>query len=323
MFRSVPVACGSYLPAKIITNDDMAKIVETSDEWIVQRTGIKKRHFAEDGEYTSDLATQAAKQALQNAGLKASDIDLIVLATATPDETFPATATIVQRKLGMKGGFALDVGAVCAGFLAALNVADNFIKAGQVKKALVIGAETFSRILDMSDRKTCVLFGDGAGAVILSAEEQTNDPTASGVMGVHLNSDGNLHDILYTDGGPSSTCTAGVVKMEGQEVFRNAVTKLASSAASTLKKHNIEKEQIDWLVPHQANIRIIDGLAKKFAIPSEKVVRTVQDHANTSAASIPLALSALSESGKLKKGDLILHDAIGAGMAWGSALVRW
>lgn len=324
MKRSIIIGCGGYLPKNVITNDDLSKMVETSDDWIFQRTGIKKRHFADKGEVTSDLGVEAARNALKTAELTPESIDLLVLATATPDETFPSTATIIQRKLGMKRGLAFDVSAVCAGYLTALNVADTFLKTGQATTALVIGSETFSRILDMGDRRTCVLFGDGAGAVILRSERfQPENASQSGILGISLQSDGNFHDILYVDGGPSSTGQAGVVRMIGQEVFRHAVTKLAESAESILKTYNTSKEEIDWLIPHQANIRIIEGLAKRFNVPWEKVIHTVSEHANTSAASIPLALSKAYEDHKLKKGDLILHDAIGSGLVWGSALVRW
>lgn len=323
MYKSVVVGCGGYLPKNSITNDDLSKFVDTNHEWIFQRTGIEKRHFAAEGEMTSDLATQAAFHALQSSGLSANDLDLIVLATATPDETFPSTATIVQRKIGMQGGFAFDVAAVCAGFITALNVADNFIKTGQVKTAMVIGAETLSKILDMKDRSTCVLFGDGAGAIILQAEKETGDKNQRGVVGVSLNSDGNLHDLLYVSGGPSSNQTTGFIKMMGKEVYSHAVIKLAESAEETLAKFKIPKEEINWFIPHQANIRIIKGLAKRLDVSWEKVIHTVGQHANTSAASIPLAINEANQAGKLKKGDLLLHDAIGGGLIWGSAIVRW
>lgn len=323
MYKSIIVGCGGYLPQKSVSNDDLSQFVDTSHEWIFQRTGIEKRHFVADGEMTSDLAAQAAQNALQSSGLSPEDIDLIVLATATPDETFPSTATIVQRKIGMKCGFAFDVAAVCAGFITALNVADNYIKTGQVKTALVIGAETLSKIIDMNDRTTCVLFGDGAGAVILQAELDTGAKDQRGIIGISIRSDGSLHDLLYVNGGPSSNQSVGFIKMLGKEVYSHAVTKLAMSAEETLLKFRILKEDINWFIPHQANIRIIQGLAKRLDVPWEKVIHTVGKHANTSAASIPLAINEANQEGKLKKGDLILHDAIGGGLIWGSAVVRW
>lgn len=323
MNHSVISGVGGYLPRKIVTNDDLAKIVDTSHEWIVQRTGIHKRHFAEGGEMTSDLAVEAAKRALLGAGVSPSQVDVVIVATVTPDMTFPSTATIVQKKLGMITGYAFDVAAACTGYLTALNLGDNFIKTGQAKRVLIIGAETFSRILDMQDRRTCVLFGDGAGAILLTSESGPSHKDQRGVIGVSLNSDGAFQDILYVDGGPSSSDKVGVIRMTGKEVYRHAVTKLASSAEHILNKFEISKDQIDWLVPHQANIRIIEGLAKRFQVPWQKVICTVDHHANTSAASIPLALSEAYKAGKLKKGDLILHDAIGGGLVWGSALVRW
>lgn len=323
IIRSVAVGCGSYLPEKVVTNEELAKTVDTSDEWIVERTGIKRRHIAADDELTSDLALHAAREALKDAGLEGKDIDLIVLATSTPDYTFPATATTVQAAIGMTGGFAFDVQAVCSGFVYAMAVADNFIKAGQVKRALVIGAETFSRILDWQDRTTCVLFGDGAGAIILEAQEGEGDLTDRGVISAHLHSDGRFQDCLYVDGGPSATQTTGHLRMKGREVFKHAVNNLASVVVETLEANNLEPTDIDWVVPHQANKRILDGTAKKFKIPPERVIVTVDEHANTSAASIPLALCVAVKDGRIQKGHLLLMEAMGGGFTWGAVLMRW
>ncbi|MZR31032.1 beta-ketoacyl-ACP synthase III [Sneathiella litorea] len=323
MRRSAITATGSYLPKRILTNAELAKIVDTSDEWIVARSGIKQRHIAADDELTSDLATHAAKAALDMAGLKPDDIDLIVLATATPDETFPATATVVQKKLGMTQGFAFDIQAVCTGFLYALATADNFVKSGQVNRALVIGAETFSRILDWEDRTTCVLFADGAGAIILEAEEGEGTSDDRGILTSHLHSDGGKHDLLYVDGGPSSTQTTGYLRMEGREVFRHAVNNLASVVHEAMEATGLTTDDIDWLVPHQANKRIIDGTGRKLKLDPEKVVLTVDKHGNTSAASVPLALDEAVRDGRIKRGQLLLLEAMGGGFTWGSALVRW
>ncbi|MFN4310904.1 MAG: beta-ketoacyl-ACP synthase III [Ferrovibrio sp.] len=323
MIRSVIVGCGSYLPERILTNADLARMVDTSDEWIVERTGIRQRHIAADNEKTSDLAIKAAQAALQSANLTAGDIDLIVLATATPDETFPATACRVQAELGMTRGFAFDVQAVCSGFIYALATADNFIKAGQARTALVIGAETFSRILDWTDRTTCVLFADGAGALVLRAEEGKGDTDDRGVLTTHLHSDGRHHDLLYVDGGPSSTQTTGYLRMLGKEVFRHAVVNLADVVKETLAAVDMKPEQIDWLVPHQANKRIIDGTARKLGMSIDRVVLTVDHHGNTSAASVPLALAEAVADGRIKRGDVLLLEAMGGGFTWGSALVRW
>ena len=323
MIRSVVQGCGSYLPERVVTNADLAKKMDTSDEWIQQRTGIRQRHIAADGEMTSHLALKASQRALEHAGLKASDLDLIVLATATPDETFPATATRVQAALGMTKGAAFDVQAVCAGFVYGLSVADSMIKNGLASTALVIGAETFSRILDWDDRGTCVLFGDGAGAVVLRAEEGTGTSADRGVLANALHSDGRQHDILYVDGGPSSTRTTGFLRMEGKEVFKHAVVNMATVVGEVLAKAGFETKDIDWLVPHQANKRIIDGTGRKLGLPPERVVITVDRHANTSAASIPLALDAAVKDGRIKKGDLLLLEGIGGGLAWGASLVRW
>jgi 3-oxoacyl-[acyl-carrier-protein] synthase-3 len=323
MIRSVVQGCGAYLPERIVTNAELAKQVETSDEWIQQRTGIKQRHIAADGEFTSHLALKASQQALDRAGLKASDLDLIVLATATPDETFPATATKVQAELGMVGGAAFDLQAVCAGFIYAVSVADSMIKNGVASTALVIGAETFSRILDWNDRGTCVLFGDGAGAIVLRGEEGKGTTGDRGVLANALHSDGRHHDILYVDGGPSSTRTTGLLRMEGKEVFKHAVVNMAQVVGEILGKVGLTAADIDWLVPHQANKRIIDGTGRKLGLPSERVVITVDKHANTSAASIPLALEVAVSDGRIKKNDLVLMEGIGGGLAWGATLVRW
>lgn len=323
MIRSVVQGCGSYLPEQVVTNADLAKKMDTSDEWIQQRTGIRQRHIAADGELTSHLAIKASERALAHAGLKASDLDLIVLATATPDETFPATATRVQAELGMTRGAAFDVQAVCAGFVYGLSVADSLIKNGLASTALVIGAETFSRILDWNDRGTCVLFGDGAGAVVVRAEEGKGTTADRGVLANALHSDGRQHDILYVDGGPSSTRTTGFLRMEGKEVFKHAVVNMAAVVGEVLAKAGFETKDIDWLVPHQANKRIIDSTGRKLGLPPERVVVTVDRHANTSAASIPLALDAAVKDGRIKKNDLLLLEGIGGGLAWGASLVRW
>ncbi|MFO1188686.1 MAG: beta-ketoacyl-ACP synthase III [Alphaproteobacteria bacterium] len=321
--RSVVLGCGGYLPERVVTNDELAKSLDTSNEWIVERTGICERHIAADGEFTSHLATKAAERALAAAGLGAGDVDMIVLATATPDETFPATATRVQAELGMTRGAAFDVQAVCSGFIYALAVADNFIKVGQAGTALVIGAETFSRILDWTDRGTCVLFGDGAGAIVMRGEQPQNAPRQRGVLSTHLHSDGRHHDLLYVDGGPSTTRTVGHLRMTGREVFRHAVTKLSAVVREALDANGIAPEDIDWLVPHQANKRILEGTARHLNISPDKVISTVERHANTSAASIPLALAESVDKGLIKRDQLLLLEAIGGGFAWGSSLIRW
>ncbi|MBX3502888.1 MAG: ketoacyl-ACP synthase III [Alphaproteobacteria bacterium] len=323
MIRSIVESCGAYLPERVMTNDELARKVDTSDEWIVQRTGIRSRHIAAEGEFTSHLAIKAADQALSRASMKAADLDLIVLATATPDQTFPATATKVQSTLGMHRGAAFDVQAVCSGFIYALSVADNMIKGGMAGSALVIGAETFSRILDWNDRATCVLFGDGAGAVVLKAGEGTGTAADRGVLWSTVHSDGRYHDLLYVDGGPSTTGTAGFVRMQGREVFKHAVTNLAAVVGETMGKVGLQASDIDWLVPHQANKRIIDGTGKKLGLAADKVVVTVDHHANTSAASIPLALEAAVSDGRIKRDDLLLLEAMGGGLTWGASLVRW
>ena len=314
--------CGSYLPSRVVTNAELAKRVDTTDEWIRQRTGIRERRVADDNELTSDLGGNAAEEALAMARLSGADLDLIICATATPDETFPATATRIQERLGMRQGAAFDVQAVCAGFIYALAVADNFLRLGQARNALVIGAETFSRILDWEDRTTCVLFGDGAGAVVLQAAEG-NGAIESGVLSTHLYSDGRHHDALYVDGGPSSTGTVGHVRMEGREVFRHAVVRMAEAVDAALAANGMTSGDIDWLVPHQANRRIIDAMARRLNLPEDRVVVTVDRHANTSAASIPLALCEAVGDQRIRSGDLILMEAMGGGFTWGSALVRW
>ncbi len=314
---------GHCLPERIVPNSYFESLVDTSDEWIRTRSGIERRHFAAEGQTTSDLAAAAAEAALKDAGLKPDDIDAIVVATSTADLTFPSCATMVQAKLGMTRGFAYDVQAVCAGFIFALTNANGLILSGQAERVLVIGAETFSRIMDWTDRGTCVLFGDGAGALVLEAGEGKGDVTDRGILASDLNSDGRYKDILYVDGGVSETQTTGHLRMQGKEVFRHAVEKLASTAKTSLGKLGLSGEDIDWIVPHQANLRIIKGTAHKLGVPMERVIVTVQDHGNTSAASIPLALSVGKAEGKIKQGELVVVEAIGGGLAWGSAVIRW
>jgi 3-oxoacyl-[acyl-carrier-protein] synthase-3 len=321
--RSVVVGCGSYLPEHVVTNKELATRVDTSDEWITQRTGIRLRHIAAEGEKTADLALAAARRALAAAGMPAGEIDLIVMATSTPDETFPATATRVQAALGMTGGAAFDIQAVCSGFIYALNVADNFIRVGQAKTALVIGAETFSRILDWTDRTTCVLFGDGAGAVVLRAGEGAGSYADRGILSSHLHSDGRQHDMLYVDGGPSSTGTVGHLRMAGREVFRHAVTNMAAVIGEALAANGLTAADIDWLVPHQANRRILDSTAQKLNLDPKKVVVTVDHHANTSAASIPLALCEAVADGRIQRGQIVVMEAMGGGFTWGATIARW
>ena len=321
--RSVVLGCGSYLPARILSNDELARSVETTDEWIVQRTGIRERHIAAAGEMTSDLALHAARAALANAHIEASSIDLIVLATSTPDQTFPATAVSVQAGLGITHGAAFDLQAVCSGFVYALSVTDALLRAGSYKRALVIGAETFSRILDWNDRTTCVLFGDGAGALVLEAQDQPGNQSDRGVLTTHLRSDGRHKAKLYVDGGPSSTQTVGHLRMEGREVFKHAVAMITDVIEDAFKATGYSAADIDWFVPHQANKRIIDGSAHKLGIAPEKVVITVDRHGNTSAASIPLALADAVADRRIKRGNLILLEAMGGGFTWGSALLRW
>jgi 3-oxoacyl-[acyl-carrier-protein] synthase-3 len=321
--RSVVLGCGSYLPQRILTNAELAAKVDTSDEWIVQRTGIRQRHIAAEGEFTSHLAIKAAQAALAAAGVDAQSIDLIVLATSTPDNTFPATAVAVQSALGINHGAAFDLQAVCSGFVFALATADNFLRSGAFKRALVIGAETFSRILDWNDRGTCVLFGDGAGAIVLDAQPQSGVKPDRGVLTTHLRSDGRHKSKLYVDGGPSSTQTVGHLRMEGREVFKHAVGMITDVIVDAFKASGITADDIDWFVPHQANKRIIDASAHKLHIAPQKVVLTVDRHGNTSAASIPLALTVAVADGRVKKGDLVLLEAMGGGFTWGSALLRW
>ncbi|MBR9865243.1 MAG: ketoacyl-ACP synthase III [Rhodobacteraceae bacterium] len=321
--RSVAIGIGHYLPERVVPNEEFAAKLDTSDEWIQSRSGIQRRHFAAEGELTSDLAVKAAEKALDYAGLSGSDIDAIVLATSTPDQTFPSTATKVQHRLGMNGGFAFDIQAVCAGFAFALANADALIVSGQAKRVLVIGAETFSRIMNWEDRTTCVLFGDGAGALILEAQAGTGESSDRGILATDLNSDGAYNDLLYVNGGVSSTQTTGHLVMEGREVFKHAVSKLAATANASLHKAGLSHEDVDWVVPHQANLRIIKSTASKLGVPMEKVVVTVQDHGNTSAASIPLALSVAVEKGMIEKNQLLVAEAIGGGLAWGSVVLRW
>ena len=321
MIRSVIRGSGSALPAKVVTNAELAQRVDTTDEWIVERTGIRQRYIAGEGETTSSLATEAARAALEDAGIDAKSIDLIVLATATPDNTFPATATKVQNALGCNGGIAFDVAAVCSGFLYALTTADSLIRTGTAKRALVIGAETFSRILDWEDRTTCVLFGDGAGAVVLEASEAEGSKRA-GLLGSRLHADGAQHDLLYVDGGPSTTQTVGHLRMRGREVFRHAVVNLAEVLGEVLEDSGVSVDEIVWVVPHQANKRILDATAKKLGIASEKVIVTVDQHANTSAASVPLAFDVARRDGRIKSGDLVMFEAMGGGFTWGACLAR-
>jgi len=320
--RAVVRGVGKYLPDRVVENSEFEKTLDTSDEWIRARTGIERRHFAAEGQTTSDLATRAARAALDDAGMQPDDMDAIILATSTADLTFPSAATMVQQALGMTRGFAFDVQAVCAGYIFALSTANAMIVSGQAKRVLVIGAETFSRILDFTDRSTCVLFGDGAGATILEAAEGDGSNADRGILAIDLNSDGTQRDLLYVDGGVS-TGKSGVVRMQGPELFKHAVVKLAETAKTCLARAQLAAEDIDWIVPHQANIRIIAGTAKKLGVPMEQVILTLQDQGNTSAASIPLALATGHAQGCFKPGDLLLLEAIGGGLAWGSVVLRW
>ncbi|ODU71517.1 MAG: 3-oxoacyl-ACP synthase [Novosphingobium sp. SCN 66-18] len=323
MIRSVITGSGSALPQRAVSNAELAKMVDTTDEWIVERTGIRNRYIAGEGETTSSLATDAARRALEAAGVDASRVDLIVLATATPDQTFPATATIVQHNLGCNGGIAFDVAAVCSGFLYAMATADSMIRTGMAKCALVIGAETFTRILDWEDRTTCVLFGDGAGALVLEARTVADDDRqAPGIIASRLHADGQHNQLLYVDGGPSTTGTVGKVRMKGREVFRHAVVNLASVLEEVLAASGYAPSDIDWVVPHQANFRILDATARKLGLPAEKVVVTVDRHANTSAASVPLAYDTAARDGRIKSGDLVMLEAMGGGFTWGACLAR-
>ena len=323
MIRSVIKGVGTSLPARVMTNADISKIVDTSHEWIVERTGIHARHIAGEGETTRSLAVAACRKALDDAGMSAADIDLIILATSTPDNTFPATATMVQADLGITRGAAFDLQAVCSGFVYALSTADAMIKAGQAKGVLVIGSETFSRILDWTDRTTCVLFGDGAGAFVLSAEQGKGDNKDRGILGSNLRSDGRYNDKLYVDGGPSTTKTVGYLRMQGREVFKHAVTNLSSVVEDVLIDAKMSASEIDWFVPHQANRRILEGVAKKLGIDEAKIVMTLAHHGNTSAASIPLAFDAALKDGRIKRGQLILMEAMGGGFTWGATLARY
>lgn len=320
--RAVVQGVGHYLPERVVPNSDLEKVVETSDEWIKSRSGIERRHYVAEGEFTSDLATKALQHALDDAGLTPDDLDAIVLATSTPDLTFPSAATMVQDKIGMTRGFAFDVQAVCAGFIYALSNANAMIVSGQAKRVAVIGAETFSRLMNWDDRTTCVLFGDGAGALILEAQDGNGDAADRGILSTDLNSDGRYRDLLYVDGGVSTHST-GVLRMQGKEVFRHAVEKLAQTATDALAKAGLANEDVDWIVPHQANLRIIKGTAQKMGVPIDNVIITVQDHGNTSAASIPLALSVGKHDGRIKQGDVVVTEAIGGGLAWGSVVLRW
>jgi len=319
--RSVLLGVGAYLPERVLTNAELSRRVDTSDEWIVERTGIRQRHIAADGEKTSDLSVKAARAALEDAGREAKDIDLIIVATATPDLTFPATAARVQAELGVHHGAAFDLQAVCSGFVFALATADNFLVRGQAKTALIIGAETFSRIVDWEDRGTCVLFGDGAGAVVVEAQTEA-EARERGVISTFLRTDGRMHDLLYVDGGPSQTQSVGKLRMVGNAVFRHAVEHISGAMLEACARAGVSIEAVDWFVPHQANQRILDGVARRLAIPVEKVVSTVAHHGNTSAASVPLALETAVRDGRIKQGDLVLMEALGGGLTWGAALVR-
>ena len=322
LVRSVICGCGAYLPEKVLTNADLSSIVDTTDEWIVERTGISERHIAAEGELTSDLAIAAARRALENGGFEPGDIDLIVLATSTPDQTFPSSAVSVQAGLGMTQGAAFDIQAVCSGFVYALATADGFIRSGQCRRALVIGAETFSRILDWNDRTTCVLFGDGAGALVLEGRS-LEKAGERGILGSVLRSDGRYKDMLYVDGGPSSSTQVGHLRMQGREVFRFAVGAIADVIEETLRRHDLTTGDIDWFIPHQANRRILEGTARKLSIAPDKIVMTLAKHGNTSAASIPLAIDTARLDGRLKRDDLVLLEAMGGGFTWGASLIRW
>ncbi|MEM6610320.1 MAG: beta-ketoacyl-ACP synthase III [Pseudomonadota bacterium] len=321
--RAVPVGIGHYLPGRVVENAWFTEFLDTSDEWIRARSGIERRHFAEDGETTSSMAIAAAERALTDAGLRVQDIDGLIVATSTPDLTFPSAATMIQAGLGMKSGFAFDVQAVCAGFIFALSTAQAYIASGQARRLLVIGAETFSRIMDWQDRSTCVLFGDGAGALVLEAQTLSGGSDDRGILATDLHSDGQFKDLLFVDGGVSTTQTTGVLRMEGKEVFRHAVEKLAQTAHTALERADLSPTDVDWIVPHQANLRIITRTAQKMGVSMDRVIVTVQDHGNTSAASIPLALSVGAASGQIKPGHLLVAEAIGGGLAWGSVVMRW
>jgi 3-oxoacyl-[acyl-carrier-protein] synthase III len=323
VIRSQVIGCGSFLPERILTNAELAKTVDTSDEWIASRTGIRRRHIAVPGETTADLAVKSAERALADARIGVEDLDLIVVATTTPDETFPSVATAVQARIGMTQGAAFDVQAVCSGFIYGLAVADNFIKAGQARTILLIGAETMSRLMDWTDRTTCVLFGDGAGAIVLRAADGAGEPSDRGVLNTKLYSDGRLHDLLYVDGGPSTTGTTGHLRMLGRDVFKHAVINIAASIEASARHSDIAISEIDWFVPHQANQRILEATARRLKVAPERFISTIEDHGNTSAASVPLALDVAVADGRIKRGDLVLLEAMGGGLTWGAALLRW
>ena len=323
MIRARAIGCGAFLPDNIVTNDDLAKKVDTSDAWIRERTGIRQRYIALEGQTTSDLAMGAARDALIDSGIDAGELDMVIVATTTPDRSFPSVATMVQSRLGMVRGAAFDVQAVCSGFIYGLSLADSLIRTGQARTILLIGAETMSRLLDWNDRATCVLFGDGAGAVVLQAHDGRGDNSDRGILNTRIFSDGRLHDLLYTDGGVSSTGSAGLLKMQGREVFRHAVTNISAAIEASAAAAGIAISDVDWFVPHQANQRILDGTARKLGIDPAKVISTVASHGNTSAASVPLALATAVKDGRIKQGDLVLLEAMGAGFTWGACLLRW
>ena len=323
MIRARVIGCGAFLPDNVVSNDELAKKVDTSDAWIRERTGIAQRYIATDGQTTSDLALGAARDALADAGIDAGELDLVIVATTTPDQSFPSVGTMVQSRLGMSRGAAFDVQAVCSGFIYGLSLADSLIRTGQARTILLIGAETMSRLLDWSDRATCVLFGDGAGAVVLQAHDGQGDNADQGILNSRIFSDGRLHDLLYADGGVSSTRTAGLLRMQGKEVFKHAVTNIAAAIEASAAAAGIAVSEVDWFVPHQANQRILDGTARKLGIDPGRVVSTVALHGNTSAASVPLALVTAVKDGRIKRGDLVLLEAMGAGFTWGACLVRW
>ena len=323
VIRSQIIGCGAYLPEGVVTNAELAKMVDTSDEWIRDRTGIQRRHIAAKGETTSHIALKAAQAALADAKIGVDEIDLVIVATTTPDETFPSVATMIQARLGMTRGAAFDVQAVCSGFIYGLSITDNFIRCGQAKTVLLIGAETMSRLMDWTDRTTCVLFGDGAGAVVIRAGEGEGTAADRGILNTKLYSDGRLHDMLYADGGPSTTGTSGFLRMQGKEVFKHAVINIADSILASAEAAGVKVEDIDWFVPHQANQRILDGTARRLHLPGDRFISTIAEHGNTSAASVPLALAVAVGDGRIRRGDLVLMEAMGGGLTWGAGLVRW